>query len=285
MPAVIRGGRRQATPAPRRRAAAQPRGPARAQQAPATFFDQGLTPGMAWMGLGGFAFIAVAIALFGWGADLSRATGRAIDNQIAALGFRLEQVQVQGPSAAGQRTILDELRLERGQPLVFMNLDALRDQVEGVGWVSEARVVRLLPNTLVIEVSERRPTAVWQLEGETRVVDANGTVIPGAEPGRFAELPLLVGAGANQAASELIPLVQRWPRLRDRLDAAVWVDGRRWNLLLRDGSVIQLPAEGLDQAFVQLEAMDQAERLLDLGFARVDMRVAGNVAIEPRGAA
>ena len=94
-----------------------------------------------------------------------------------------------------------------------------------------------------------------------------------------------MGEGAEAASSDLIPLIDRWPRLRDRLDAAVWVDGRRWNLLLRDGGVIQLPADGVDAALVQLEAMDQSERLLDLGFARVDMRVAESVAVEPRGAA
>ena len=284
MPAVIRGGRRQAAPAPAmRRRPAAPRHPARAPQGHAGIFDQGLTPGMAWAGLGTFAFVAVAIALFGWGAGISRATGRSVDNQIAAMGFRLEQVHVQGASPAGQRAILDELRLERGQPFVFMDLDALRTQIEGVGWVSDARVVRLLPNTLVIEVTERRPAAVWQLDGATRVVDAGGTVIPGADPGRFDNLPLVVGPGAEQASSELVPLIQRWPRLRDRLDAAVWVDGRRWNLLLRDGGVIQLPAEGVDAALLQLEAMDQTQRLLDLGFARVDLRVAENVAVEPRG--
>ena len=284
MPAVIRGGRRQAAPAAKKRATA-PRGPARAPQAPQGFLDQGLTPGMAWAGVGTFAFVAVAIALFGWGADISRATGRAIDGQFAAMGFRLEQVHFQGASSAGQRAILDELRLERGQPFIFMDLDALRTQIEGVGWVSHARVVRLLPNTLVIEVAERRPSAVWQIDGEVRVVDGQGTVIPGADPGRFSELPLVVGAGAEQASAELIPLIHRWPRLRDRLDAAVWVDGRRWNLLLRDGGVIQLPADGVDAALVQLEAMDQSERLLDLGFARVDMRVAESVAVEPRGSA
>lgn len=284
MPAVIRGGRRQAAPAPRRRSAS-PRPAGRAQSAPVNVFDQGMTPAMAWTGLGCFALVAVAIALFGWGADISRATGRAVDEQFAAMGFRLEQVHVQGASAAGQRAILDELRLERGQPFIFMDLDDLRTQIEGVGWVSQARVVRLLPNTLVIEVAERRPSAVWQINGSARVVDGQGTVIPGADPGRFAELPLVVGEGADQASSELIPLIQRWPRLRDRLDAAVWVDGRRWNLLLRDGSVIQLPADSVDSALVQLEAMDQSQHLLDLGFARVDMRVAGSVAVEPRGSA
>lgn len=282
MPAVIRGGRRQAAPAARKRAAA-PRSQGRAQPQQAQFFDQGLTPRMAWTGLGVAGALAIVIVAFGWGVDIARATGRAVDNQVAAMGFRLEQVHVQGASSAGQRAILDELRLQRGQPFLFMDLEELRTQIEGVGWVSHARVVRLLPNTLVIEVAERRPAAVWQIDGETRVVDGQGTVIPGADPGRFSELTLVVGAGANEASADLIPLVERWPRLRDRVDAAVWVDGRRWNLLLRDGGVIQLPADGADAALVQLEAMDQSQRLLDLGFARVDMRVPESVAVEPRG--
>lgn len=284
MPAVIRGGRRQAAPAARKRTAA-PRAQGRAPQAAPGFLDQGMTPRMAWTGLAVAGGLAALIVAFGWGVDIARATGRAVDDQVAAMGFRLEQVHVQGASAAGQRAILDELRLERGQPFLFMDLEGLRTQIEGVGWVSHARVVRLLPNTLVIEVAERRPAAVWQIDGDVRVVDGQGTVIPGADPGRFSELTLVVGEGANEASADLIPLVERWPRLRDRVDAAVWVDGRRWNLLLRDGGVIQLPADGADAALVQLEAMDQAQRLLDLGFARVDMRVPESVAIEPRGSA
>lgn len=284
MPAVVRGGRRQAPAAPRKRAPAGARGPARGAPRPG-ILEQGLTPGMAWAGLGSITAVAALIAVIGWGGEMAAATGRAADEQMAAMGFRLEQVHVQGATPAGQRAILDELRLQRGQPFVFLNLNEVRDRVEGVGWVSHARVVRLLPNTLVIEVAERRPTAVWQSGGVVRVVDGQGTVIPGADPGRFSELPLVVGEGAEAASSDLIPLIDRWPRLRDRLDAAVWVDGRRWNLLLRDGGVIQLPADGVDAALVQLEAMDQSERLLDLGFARVDMRVAESVAVEPRGAA
>lgn len=284
MPAVVRGGRRQAPAAPRKRAPAGSRTPARGAPRPG-ILEQGLTPAMAWWGLGSMTAVAALIAVIGWGGEMATATGRAADEQMAAMGFRLEQVHVQGATPAGQRAILDELRLQRGQPFVFMNLDTVREQVEGVGWVSHARVVRLLPNTLVIEVAERRPTAVWQSGGVVRVVDGQGTVIPGADPGRFADLPLVVGEGAEAASSDLIPLIDRWPRLRDRLDAAVWVDGRRWNLLLRDGGVIQLPADGVDAALVQLEAMDQSERLLDLGFARVDMRVAESVAVEPRGAA
>ena len=134
MPAVIRGGRRQAAPPARKRAAA-PRGQGRAPQPRPGFLDQGLTPGMAWAGVGTFAFVAVAIALFGWGADISRATGRAIDGQFAAMGFRLEQVHVQGASAAGQRAAepvaLQALATSLGQKLrLAFGFDPFADDVQ-----------------------------------------------------------------------------------------------------------------------------------------------------------
>ena len=52
----------------------------------------------------------------------------------------------------------------------------------------------------------------------------------------------MVGQGADQAAGNILPAVNARPRLRDRLEALVRVDDRRWDLRLKDGSLIQLPA-------------------------------------------
>lgn len=282
MPAVIKGGRRQTSRPPARRA---PQGRGRASAPPPRGpWGRPLSPAMAWGGVAvvGAGFLALAAAV-GWLNTAAVAAGQAGDEALAALGFRLEQVHVVGASDAGERAILDELRLRRDLPLAGLNLESIRNQVEAVGWVSQARVVRLLPNTLVIEVSERRPMAVWQRAGVLTVVDGQGQVIQGADPRRYPELLYVVGDGADRAAPDLAPLVEAWPRLRERLDAAIRVDDRRWNLLLRGGGIIQLPADGADAALVQLEAMDQRRALLDRGFARVDMRTA-EVRIEPRGA-
>ena len=48
-----------------------------------------------------------------------------------------------------------------------------------------------------------------------------------------------------------------------------------------DGSLIQLPAVDQDSALIRLDALDQRERLLDLGFARVDLRTPEEVAVRP----
>lgn len=279
MPSVVKGGRKQSGAAPaRRQAAASPRGRTPARAAP----SNGPPPIVIWSGLGLACAAVLAGVIYVWGGAALAWTGHKIDLQMASMGFRLERVHIRGASGPGQRAIMEAAGLHRGQPLAFADIGALQDRIEQVGWVSEARVIRLLPDTLVIAVTERRPVAVWQSAGAVRVVDGQGAVIVGADPGRFAELPLVVGEGAGEASAELIPLIEAWPRLRDRVDAAVRVDQRRWNLLLKDGSVIQLPADGVDAALVQLEAMDQRERLLDVGFARVDLRAPESVAIEPR---
>jgi cell division protein FtsQ len=154
--------------------------------------------------------------------------------------------------------------------------------VESVGWVKEARVVRLLPDTLVVSVVERRQLAVWQHAGRTAVIDDHGQPIPEADPARFATLPLVVGAGAAAAAPGVLPILAQRPRLMERVDALVRVDDRRWDLRLKDGSLIQLPATGEEQALMQLEQLDQRSRILELGFDRIDLRNPELVAVRPR---
>ena len=91
----------------------------------------------------------------------------------------------------------------------------------------------------------------------------------------------MVGKGAEQAAAEVLPLIAQRPRLMARLEALVRVDERRWDLRLKDGSLIQLPATDQDAALIQLDALDQRERLLELGFARIDLRTPSEVAVRP----
>jgi cell division protein FtsQ len=172
----------------------------------------------------------------------------------------------------------------KDQPLLGMDLSAVRARVEKVGWVEEARIVRLLPDTLVLAVKERKQLAVWQHAGRTLVIDDRGQPIREADPARFATLPLVVGAGGAEHAAAILPTLAQRPRLMERMDALVRVDNRRWDLRLKDGSIIQLPAVAEEEALMQLEQLDQRSHLLELGFARIDLRNPDVVAVRPREA-
>lgn len=228
--------------------------------------------------------LLAALATGGRAKLLTDGAVHAVQRQFAGLGLKVKTVRLQGVSDAATPYVLAAAGLHDGDPILGVDLEKVRQDVQTVGWVKEARVIRLFPDTIVISATERPRLAVWQLNGRAVVVDGDGKPIPEADPGRFPELPLVVGDGAATAAAAILPQLASRPRLIQRLDALVRVDGRRWDLRLKDGSIIQLPATHEDQALIALDQLDGRARLLELGFARVDLRDPEVVTVRPRSA-
>jgi cell division protein FtsQ len=273
---------RAAKPGPRRKPAAGP-APSRHSAAGRT----GLSPRSA-LALIAAVVVVGGLALFVGAPKLRHAAdglGGGIDRLLAAQGLEVENLTVQGASPLAVADIARATGVYRGQPILHLDLADLRHRVEQVGWVKTARVVRLLPDTLVIAVTERQTFAVWQHGGRTLVIDGGGHAIPEADPARFANLPLVVGDGADTAAARILPIVAAHPLVMRRLDAAVRVDDRRWDLRMKDGGLIQLPAEGEDAALARLDKLDGRSRILELGFERIDLRDPELVAVRPRAVA
>lgn len=285
MPAAVRGGSRaqakpqaKAPPSPAKRPAAKaPRaaGPPRAGNLRPLRILM-VTAGVLTLALG------VTLATGGRGERVAGDLSSAIDGRFGRAGFRLAKVHVQGASPMAVADIVRAAGVARDQPLLGLDLETLRLRVQEVGWVKEARVVRLLPDTLVVAVVERAQLAVWQHAGRSVVIDDQGRTIPEADPGRFPTLPLIVGAGGATHAPDILPVLAQRPRMMERLDALVRVDDRRWDLRMKDGGLIQLPAVGEEQALIQLEQLDLRSRILELGFQRIDLRNPDVVAVRPR---
>ena len=293
MPAVVRGGRRQGSnQAPQRGSASKGGGRSRsgaqnASAVPGKMAAIGrvdISPRTAVIALGAGALLLVGVLATGARAErIGASVSHGLDNVTAGMGLTLKRVHITGASPEAEPAIQRALGLYSGQPITSLNLNAIRTRVQDVGWVKEARVVRLLPDTLIVEVKEHDRLAVWQEAGRIKVIDNRGQVIDGADARRYPSLPLVVGKGADVAAGEILPLLAQRPRLMGMVDALVRVDERRWDLRLKDGSLIQLPATEQEAALIRLDALDQRERLLDLGFARVDLRTPDEVAVRPAG--
>lgn len=292
MPAAARGDRRMTAAArvsvkPSRpgygRGRPSPRGASKLTSAK----QAGLPAAAAWVAASLLAVLvsAAVLATGGRGEALLRGVQAAAKSDLATLGFRANVIHLQGASQMAQKEVLAAAALKPGVPILDVDLAALRERVERVGWVAHARVIRLLPDTLVIAVVQRPLMAVWQHGGRTAVVADNGALAPDVDPARFSALPLIVGAGANVAAAPVLALVAARPRLLQRVTALVRVDDRRWDLRLKDGGVVLLPPGDEATALKRLDALDQAAKILDLGLARIDLRDPEMVVVRPRAAA
>ena len=288
MPAVVRGGRRaNAASAPKRgagskRGAAQSRNVGGVPGKMAAIGKLDLTPRAVVLSIcAGVGVLAIVLATGARAERISQSVSHSVDQMTIGMGLKLRRVHITGASAEATPAIQRALAVQSGQAITSLDLAALQASVQGVGWVKEARVVRLLPDTLIVEVTEHDRLAVWQTGGRSYVIDSEGRTIEGADAGRYPGLPLVVGKGAETAAADVLPLLAQRPSLMGRVDALVRVDERRWDLRLRDGGIIQLPAVNQEAALIQLDSLDQRERLLELGFARIDLRTEGQVAVRP----
>ena len=209
----------------------------------------------------------------------------AVDGRFATLGFRLTTVHLQGASPVARAEIMRAAALKPNTPILAIDIDAVRARVETVPWVKSARVIRLYPSTLVIAVDQRPLLAVWQHAGHSRLITADGTSVGLDDSSHWPPLPLIVGEGADSAAASILPAIQSRAQLAGRMEALIRVDGRRWDLQLKDGGVIELPAEDPSSALARLDALDREGRILELGLARIDLRDPEMVVVRPRSAA
>jgi cell division protein FtsQ len=293
MPAAVRG--KQRIPArPAKRMAAEAIRPAFGRPLPrrggvsklAAAKQAGLPAGVASLTifLAAALILVVTLATGGRGGMLSLYARAAAKSDLATIGFRVNTIHLQGASPAAQKQIIAAADLKSGGPILDVDLAALRERVRQVGWVADAKVIRLLPDTLVIAVSQRPLMAVWEHAGKTVVVADNGTPMTEVSAAKFGSLPLIVGDGANVSAAEILPRITSRPRLAQHLNALVRVDGRRWNLMMKDGGVILLPATEQTAALERLDSLDRAAKIFDLGFARIDLRDPEMVVVRPRSA-
>jgi cell division protein FtsQ len=287
MPAAVRGGGRKAgprgkSPSPKSRPAAPVRGGAAVKLRAAR--GVGLPPKVALATAGAVLALGVIVALATGdrAQHLTDATTQALADRTTGWGFTVKEIHVAGATPAGEEAIRAVLAPAKGEAILGLDLATLQQSVQNVGWVQKARVVRLLPDTLMIEVEERGALAVWQKGGRLRVIDGAGRIIPEADPAAFPQLPLVVGQGAETLADDILKSVASRPRLKSRVEALVRVDERRWDIHLKDGLIILLPAVDHESALIELDLLDRRDRILESGLERIDLREPGAPAFRRR---
>ena len=192
--------------------------------------------------------------------------------QIAA-GLTVDEVILWGRERTPRDEVLRALAVRRGQLIMSVDPGAARARLEEIGWVESAEVARRLPAKLEVRIVERVPLALWQREGELALIGRDGVVITDKELERFRNLPIVVGRGGRARAAALLTVLRREPALFRRLEAAVLVGGRRWNLRLAGGIEVRLPEGGEAGAWARLAALEKEHKILERHLVAIDMRL------------
>jgi len=230
--------------------------------------------------------LVVLIAL-----DIPAKAERVAAAAVGRAGFTVSGYQIVGINhmnrALVDAVVTDELHRAAAEadadkaPEALVDVDGIRRRLLAYGWVKDARVSRRLPDTLVIDVVERKPAALWQNQGQLALIDGEGVVLDRVPVDRMPDLPLLIGPGANGQEQQLTRLMASVPTLKPQLASATWVGGRRWDLNFQSGETVALPEgeQAGTAALVKFAHADKQSGLLGRGIVRFDLRVPGQMTV------
>ena len=217
------------------------------------------------------AGVAVALVAASW-IGVPGMIGGAVAEGASRAGFRVEQIEITGLHRMDRMSVYAVALDQKSTAMTQLDLEAVRQKLLRYGWIRDAHVSRRLPDTLLIDIVERSPAAVWQDNGQLTLIDRDGVLLEPVRRDAMPDLPLVIGAGADREEPGYQALLEAAPALRPRIRAATWIGNRRWDLTFDSGETLALPEEGARSALVSFAEIDGSRSLLGKGWLRFDLR-------------
>jgi len=165
---------------------------------------------------------AAAIVLAGSVYALQRLEKFLIRDERFALSERDDRpaLEISGVSHASRRAIEAVFNEDTGRSVYLLPLSQRRTELRSVDWVKDAAIVRLWPNRVIVQISERAPVAFLTLDASKfALIDEDGIILPPA-PDRFT-LPVLAGVRVADPPERRRDRVRRMMRVARDLGADV----------------------------------------------------------------
>jgi cell division protein FtsQ len=153
----------------------------------------------------------VLVAIAGLGIHYGRASAR----------FRLEssdQILITGTDNVSRDQVLEVFGQDISRNLLAIPLSERKAQLERIPWVESATVMRLLPDSLRVNLRERKPVAVVQLGSRIALADRTGVVMD-MPPGAKYSFPVIVGLEEAEPPSKRAASLHIYMSLIEELDS------------------------------------------------------------------
>ncbi|MDR3529136.1 MAG: cell division protein FtsQ/DivIB [Rhodopila sp.] len=233
--------------------------------------------------------IGLLIAIIGHSASTHGGSGGTLSSMrerlgvvTAASGLRVTDVVIEGRANTPEPLLRAAIGVSKGDSILGFSLEETRARIEMIPWVEHATVERRLPGTVVVNLQERRPFAIWQNQGKFVLVDRAGQIVANQDVAEFRHLPLIVGLGAPANAAVLLDALRERPALSEKVSASIRVGERRWNLRMTNGADVMLPEGHEVAALDRLIQLQQDHAVLDRPLIAIDMRLPDRLVFRPR---
>lgn len=211
--------------------------------------------------------------VMGWHLLALESLGKKGEYLLAASGFVVKEVLVEGRVQSDPKVVLAAVGVKRGNSIFSCDPELAKQELEKITWIRSAMVQRIMPDTVYIRLVERSPIAIWQNESKKYLVDAQGVIMGDFNPQLSQNLILVTGKDAPAHTKDLLESFKEFSQLRQQIKSAVFISGRRWDLIMKNNVRVKLPEKDIKASLQHLERLEKEHRLTDGRVATIDLRL------------
>lgn len=130
-----------------------------------------------------------------------------------------EQIQVTQNHYVTPASVREIFRVDRGQSVLRIPLSERRRQIETLPWVEQASVLRALPNTIKVEITERTPIAFLRDGSDLALIDVHGVILDRPLKGNF-HFPVVTGMSSEMPIEDRELRTQLFASFAQQVEAA-----------------------------------------------------------------
>lgn len=200
-------------------------------------------------------------------------------NQFAiGSGFVIKNLYLQGEnnSSLDEKLInklLEVADIDVNQSIFKHSPQEIKKNLSKLPWVKNIVVDRTLPNNLYITFEERKPIAIKQFNRKLSLIDEEGIEYNPEEIELFMNYPIIVSEDAEVYAKTLIDILSTEKKIFEKINSIVHVGHRRWNIILKNNTIIKLPEYNMEQKWNMLVKMVNNNDLKLEDYKVIDLKI------------
>ena len=195
--------------------------------------------------------------------------------------FQINHVIIEG-SKKSNKSEIEKNVAEKNGNLISLSFNSIKIIVESSEWVKRASIKKILPSTLVINVTENDPYAIYLQEGKFFLLDLDGSIITEINIDNYQDDLLFVkGENSPELLKKLIKDISiTFPNLIQTLEEVEFIEKRRWNLKLNNKLLVKLPDNNTQQSLKNLKQLFEEQEVMQSNIIEIDLRIQGRAALK-----
>ena len=197
----------------------------------------------------------------------------------------IEKIIINGSNFSNKSLIKKTVREYSEKSLFYFPLEKYQIKIENLDWVKRALIKRKFPDTIEITIIENQPFAIFLNGINKYLIDEDGDIISlYSDSEKYEELLIVTGLDGNLNFSELIRNINiGYPEILNNIIEVEFIEGRRWNLILKESVKIKLPEKESSYQLKKLKQLEVDQKIFNTNIIEIDLREIGRATIKVPG--